>query len=402
MARGFTTISRTVYLVIALILAVFFADTTASAADQSTLPFEMAIRSIFNKLVDDVRNDLGNTSGSEEMVIVMDLFLDEDTGEIPLVSQRIQSVMLDEATRRFFDFRVARLTLEESRNADYMISGSIHLGATEAKDIIIYRVSAVVIDAWNMNIIGTAQQWVSDPSLDYTPMAIYRDNPFYDPAYTKRLAHTGISGDILPSVDRTYSLETLAMLRDATAAYDRGNDQIAHDLFSEAASRPDGETLLILTGLYLTNLRLGRLPQADTAFTRIIDVGVKTHGMITVRFLFYKNSVDSWGAEGIQARYGTWIDRIGEYFSNRNDCLRIVGHSSNSGPEEWNQQLSVLRAEKIRNLLKNTLPTVKTRSAAIGKGSRENVVGIGTDDERDALDRRVEIILIPCEQMRAN
>jgi len=301
------------------------------------------------------------------MVIVMDLFLDEDTGEIPLVSQRIQSVMLDEATRRFFDFRVARLTLEESRNADYMISGSIHLGATEAKDIIIYRVSAVVIDAWNMNIIGTAQQCVSDPSLDYTPMAIYRDNPFYDPAYTKRLAHTGISGDILPSVDRTYSLETLAMLRDATAAYDRGNDQIAHDLFSEAASRPDGETLLILTGLYLTNLRLGRLPQADTAFTRIIDVGVKTHGMITVRFLFYKNSVDFWGAEGIQARYGTWIDRIGEYFSNRNDCLRIVGHSSNSGPEEWNQQLSVLRAEKIRNLLKNTLPTVKLVPRPSGK-----------------------------------
>jgi len=333
------------------------------------------------------------------MVIVMDLFVDEDTGEIPLVSQRIQSVMLDEATRRFIDFRVARLTQEESRKADYMISGSIHLGATETKDIINYRVSAVVIDAWNMNPIGTARQWVSDPSLDYTPMALYRDNPFYDPAYTMRLRRTGISEDVVPSMDRTYSLETLALLRDATSAYDRANYEVAHTLFSEAASRADGQTLLILAGLYLTNLHLGRLPQADDTFIRIIDIGVKSHGVITVRFLFYKNSVDFWGAESVQARYGTWIDGIGNYFAKRKDCLRIVGHPSNTGPEEWNRQLSILRAQKIRNLLKPTLPAVNTRSMAVGKGSTENVVGIGTDDERDALDRRVEIIPIPCGKM---
>jgi len=397
--RVFSRIGRMVVLLAVLSLSPFMESLAAAAMDQSPQTFEPAIRSIFNKLVDEVRKDLGSTSGPEEMVIVLDLFWDEDTGEIPVVSQRIQSVMLDEATRRFFDFRVARLTLEESQNADYMISGSIHLGATEAGDIIIYRVSAEVIDAWNMNTIGTARRWVSDPDLDYTPMALYHDNPFYDPAYIQRKEVTGNVGDVGLSSYRIYSMETLALLRDATAAYERKNYQNAHALFSKAAAQSDGQTLLILTGLYLTNLRLGRLTEADSTFTRIIDIGVKRYGKITVRFLFRKNSVDFWESDAATARYGAWLGRIGEYFYKREDCLRIVGHSSNSGPEPWNEHLSDLRAEKIQYLLRGSLPGVKKRTLATGMGSKENVVGIGTDDERDALDRRVEIIPVPCDKM---
>lgn len=124
--------------------------------------------------------------------------------------------------------------------------------------------------------------------------------------------------------------------------------------------------------------------------------------MITVRFLFQKNSVEFWDDKDTTARYGAWLGRIGEYFNQREGCLRIVGHSSNSGPEPWNEQLSVLRAEKIRNFLRGSLPQVKKRTRASGMGSKENVVGIGTDDERDALDRRVEIIPVACEQIKAN
>ena len=400
MVRVFSRIGRRMALIAVFSLLPLLECPAATTTNQPPQTFEPAIRSIFNKLIDDVRIDLGNTSGPEEMVIALDLFSDEDTGEIPLVSQRIQSVMLDEATRRFFDFRVARLTLEESRHADYLISGSIHLGATETGDVIIYRVSAEVIDAWNMNTIGAAQKWVSDPDLDYSPMALYHDNPFFDPAYIHRKEVTGEVGDIGLTSYRIYSMETLALIRDATAAYERKNYQTAHGLFAKAAARTDGQTLLILTGLYLTNLRRGRITEADETFARIIDIGVKNYGMITVRFLFQKNSVDFWDSQGTTARYGAWLGRIGEYFNQREDCLRIVGHSSNSGPEPWNKQLSVLRAEKIRSLLRVSLPRVKARSVAVGKGSSENVVGIGTDYERDALDRRVELIPVPCKQMR--
>lgn len=33
----------------------------------------------------------------------------------------------------------------------------------------------------------------------------------------------------------------------------------------------------------------------------------------------------------------------------------------------------------------------------IGKGFSENIVGTGTDDDRDALDRRVELFVIKCK-----
>jgi hypothetical protein len=39
------------------------------------------------------------------------------------------------------------------------------------------------------------------------------------------------------------------------------------------------------------------------------------------------------------------------------------------------------------------------KSRAIGKGFEENLVGSGTDDLRDAIDRRVEFVVIDCSQL---
>jgi hypothetical protein len=41
-------------------------------------------------------------------------------------------------------------------------------------------------------------------------------------------------------------------------------------------------------------------------------------------------------------------------------------------------------------------PPLRNRTITSGKGSRENLIGTGTDDARDALDRRVEFIVIRC------
>jgi hypothetical protein len=47
------------------------------------------------------------------------------------------------------------------------------------------------------------------------------------------------------------------------------------------------------------------------------------------------------------------------------------------------------------------MPTLAKRSATVGKGSRENIIGLGTDDARDALDRRVEFKVIDCATLSA-
>ena len=76
--------------------------------------------------------------------------------------------------------------------------------------------------------------------------------------------------------------------------------------------------------------------------------------------------------------------------------MEIIGHTSRSGPEPINERLSVMRAQYIKQRLDTDAPQLKTRTKAIGKGSQETLIGIGTDDGRDAVDRRVEFRVVGC------
>jgi outer membrane protein OmpA-like peptidoglycan-associated protein len=50
----------------------------------------------------------------------------------------------------------------------------------------------------------------------------------------------------------------------------------------------------------------------------------------------------------------------------------------------------------VQRLLERDSRALGTRLRAVGVGSREALVGLGTDDARDALDRRVEFRVVDC------
>jgi outer membrane protein OmpA-like peptidoglycan-associated protein len=54
------------------------------------------------------------------------------------------------------------------------------------------------------------------------------------------------------------------------------------------------------------------------------------------------------------------------------------------------------RATYIKQRLDREAPELGPRTKASGMGFRENLVGTGTDDARDALDRRVEFKITGC------
>ena len=76
--------------------------------------------------------------------------------------------------------------------------------------------------------------------------------------------------------------------------------------------------------------------------------------------------------------------------------MEIVGHSSATGTEAANDPLSLRRAQYIRQRLGAESPEVARRTRTQGMGSRHNIVGTGTDDVVDALDRRVEFAVVEC------
>jgi outer membrane protein OmpA-like peptidoglycan-associated protein len=50
----------------------------------------------------------------------------------------------------------------------------------------------------------------------------------------------------------------------------------------------------------------------------------------------------------------------------------------------------------VQKLLEADNRALAARLSATGMGSKEALVGIGTDDQRDALDRRVEFRVLDC------
>jgi outer membrane protein OmpA-like peptidoglycan-associated protein len=58
--------------------------------------------------------------------------------------------------------------------------------------------------------------------------------------------------------------------------------------------------------------------------------------------------------------------------------------------------LSQKRAAAIKASLERQNRKIAPRIGADGVGSREVIVGLGTDDLRDALDRRVEFRAVDC------
>ena len=80
----------------------------------------------------------------------------------------------------------------------------------------------------------------------------------------------------------------------------------------------------------------------------------------------------------------------------RDSCLRVIGHTSRTGDAAANEVLSQKRAAVIKASLERQNRKLAPRLAADGVGSREVIVGLGTDDLRDALDRRVEFRTVDC------
>jgi outer membrane protein OmpA-like peptidoglycan-associated protein len=76
--------------------------------------------------------------------------------------------------------------------------------------------------------------------------------------------------------------------------------------------------------------------------------------------------------------------------------MKVVGHTSRTGDAAANEVLSQKRAEVIKQNLEKQNRKLRSRIAADGVGSRETLVGLGTDDLRDALDRRVEFRTVDC------
>lgn len=381
-----------------------------SAPETQTAAFDAAISSLARTLLNQIKNDQdsslvstlldqakkdGESPDQDEPVrIILIPFKDASSGEIPQASSDIEKIIIREGEQNFKDFLLIRLNSKNLGIADYILDGTISPEFGDSKDSC-YVVSAIVRNLKKIKIIGSTEVRISDQNLDYRPSGIYQDSPLY----IKNNELKSLMNIENRKTDAAYfdSLGTKAIWIEAETAYEEKNYETALKLFQTAEARDDGQMLRTYIGLYLTNQKLKRWDDAETALGKIIAVSVETHGTLSIKFLFEVNSVKFWEADNSQERYEPWLRQIGKYFHNHPYCLDIVGHCSRTGSEIWNDKLSLERAKAIQKQLHKTFPEIMERSRTIGKGFKENISGLGTDDERDAIDRRVELIIRDCD-----
>jgi outer membrane protein OmpA-like peptidoglycan-associated protein len=261
-----------------------------------------------------------------------------------------------------------------------------------------FRICLILADIKNDTIAAKVTTSAYIDGVDHSPTPYFRDSPGWteEGATEEYISNCQASkiGDPLQASYRG-GISAAAFIADAITAYDHGRYREALDLFAQALKTAAGNQLLIYNGLYLANTRLGRHAAANEAFNKLVDHGL-TRKRLAIKFLFKPGTTAYSADRQTSASYSIWLKQIARRIARSDACLEITGHTSATGAEPLNEQLSQLRAEYIKKQLELQSPQLRGRTIASGAGSRENLLGTGTDDMSDALDRRVVFQVHSC------
>jgi PBP1b-binding outer membrane lipoprotein LpoB len=340
------------------------------------------------------------TASGEKRILVIDPLVNGVTGEQSTSTRALGDRLADLARQGYPQFDVQPFTADSVGSAPVVVVGTFTpvnaqfkpTGAREA-----YRFCLRLADLKSGKIIAQSVARVMPGDVNGTPTPFFADSPAWSSdanikSYIDTCQTTKIGDPIPPAyID---GIITAAIINQATEAYDAGDYQKALQLYTSARATPAGDQLRIYSGLYLTNVKLGYTDNAVTAFHDIVDYGIR-HNRLGVKLLFRPGTTAFVDAQPFNGAYDMWLSQIADEGAKSAVCLQVTGHTSASGSAALNDRLSALRAEYVMGRLEQTTPVLHGRIVAVGAGAKANLIGTGTDDASDMLDRRVEFEVIP-------
>jgi outer membrane protein OmpA-like peptidoglycan-associated protein len=327
-------------------------------------------------------------------VIVVDTIIDAATGQQTQATLLSEAFLYERAQAKFKQFDVFAATPEHLKKAEYVVTATMTPIRQERG---VYRMNMAMTEIRAGLVVAQSAARVRDDSVDTTPTAFYRDSPAIakDRVIEGQIRTAETAADKPADAVYIERLPTNALMNEGMAAFNSEKYPEALPYYEEAAKRPDGQQLRVYNGLYMIYWNLGRQSDAEGAFGKIVAIGLATNNL-AVKFLFRPGSTDFWPDTKISGPYPVWLRQISQQMATSRTCLRVVGHTSPTGSAPINERLSLRRADYIKQRLVAEARDAAARIETAGVGSRENIIGTGTDDQRDALDRRVEFRVIPC------
>lgn len=233
------------------------------------------------------------------------------------------------------------------------------------------------------------------------PSPTYQDSPVYQ---DEKVDTTTLDDRVLAQTGTTdegayASLETKKLLVKAETFYEKKAYKKALPLFKLAATRQDGQLAKTYAGLYQTQRKLEHQSDAEQAFAQLLAISLKENNQLNFKFLFEVGSTEFVNDQDLRTEYSFWLHQIAKYFQNRKSCFQIVGHSGKKEKSGNEQPLSLLRAKTVQQIMSRHAPSITFQSKVFGKGDSQNIMGTGSNDVIDTLDRRVEIVVIDCDAL---
>jgi hypothetical protein len=329
--------------------------------------------------------------------VTIDPMLDTVTGEQTEATMLFERRVAQRMANLYPQFEFVPFQIANLGRAQYLLTGTIARVPTAPLGKPTVRLNLALTELRTGIVVAQGWSLAREENLDQTPSRYYRDVPvLIKDKVVEGYARTTAT----PPGQRAdaYYLERLgaaSVISEATTLYNAEKYQDALGQYRSALSTPQGEQLRAQSGVYLSSMRLGNVAEAEQAFGRIVALGI-AYNELGVKFLFNPGSIDFWSDPKISGAYGMWLRQIAREAIAAKSCIAIVGHTSRSGPEPINDTLSLKRAQHVRQRLVLEAPELAGRTRAEGMGFRQNIVGSGTDDGFDVLDRRVEFRIVPC------
>jgi outer membrane protein OmpA-like peptidoglycan-associated protein len=357
------------------------------------LTLDTAILSLSHNLINQLQQP------TQSAALVINPFVVIESGQVVQASLDIEALLLDEIPKRFNQLQVSRLTPKSLKTAHYLLNGFIkseaHLNEPGKK---YYQVAASILDLTHHTIVARSKIGIVSPGLNYQPTPSYEDNPMYvkDKLLDNLIRIIKIPVGTQVNMNYYAVITIKALLAEAQAAYDKGQYELAYRLFKNIVQPPSGKVMEAYGGLYSSAFKLGKLKEAEENFAHMVVLGIKA-GSLPVKLLFQPNLTEFLAEPSLKQQYTIWLKQISQYFKeHQQQCVNIIGHTSQYGIYEYNKRLSKRRAEKIQSLMQSIFVGIIHRSKTIGKGPDETIVGTIPDSAENAIDRRVEFRVVDC------
>jgi hypothetical protein len=340
-------------------------------------------------------------AGSDKVELIIDPLIDAATGAQSAATRLMQERIKDLVAKSYPRFAVLPFSSEALSRAPVVLIGTFtainNAGAPDGvRDA--YRICLALADLRSKSIVSKGVARAKLDGVKAEPTPTFAEAPIWtnDPAiavYIKTCQGTKPGDPIDPLyVER---IATSAFVSDAILEYDDKRYREALAFYRTARQMSGGDQLRVHSGIYLSSWKLNRRTDAIEAFGSLVKYGLAAN-KLSVRLLFKPGTTQFLDDQNISGPYPMWLSQIASQAMQNDSCIDVVGHTSNTGPTQINERLSVLRAQFIKDLLQSASPSLADRLKAVGVGSRESIVGTGRDDASDAIDRRVDFNVHRC------